>query len=72
MITISKGDILVEPLEFLIEVLIRGGFRALFRSFPSEPIDQWGWPQWLWLLGVLTVLWLIFLAIWRILGSRNA
>lgn len=68
MIGISKGDIFFEPLEFLIEVLVRGGFRALLRSFPSQPIDQWEWPQWLWLLCALTVLSLIIVAIKRILS----
>jgi hypothetical protein len=68
MIGISKGDIFFEPLEFLIEVLIRGGWKALFRGSPSDSIDQWGWPQWLWLLCALTLLSLIIVAIKRILS----
>jgi hypothetical protein len=71
MFEVSKGDIFLEPLESLIEVLIRGGLKALFRSFPSGPVDQWGWPQWLWLLVVLIVLSLISRAIWRLWRGGN-
>lgn len=71
MIGVSKGDIFFEPLEFLIEVLVRGGMRALLRGLPSQPLDQWGWAQWLWLLCVLTVVSLIVVAIWRILSNKT-
>jgi hypothetical protein len=71
MIGISKGDIVFEPLELLIEALMRAGGKALLRTFPTEPIDQWGWPQWLWLFVILILLALILRAAWRALGGST-
>ncbi len=72
MISISKGDIFIEPLELLIELLVRVFAKGLFRGLPSEPIDQWGWIEWLWLLLVLLLVSVIAWAVWRSLGSKRA
>lgn len=61
MINISKGDILAEPLEFLIEILIRMFGKAAAQNFPNEPIEHWGMSQALWIIVFLGV---IVLAFW--------
>jgi hypothetical protein len=72
MISISKGDIVFEPLEFLIELLIRLFGKALSRTLPSEPIEQWGWSEWLWISFFLTAISLLVWAIVHRARSKNA
>jgi hypothetical protein len=49
MIEVAKGDIFFEPMEALVELLVRAVGRILARETPVEPLAQWGWPEWLWL-----------------------
>lgn len=48
MIDVAKGDIVLEPLGWLVELLVRLLGRAWFRNPPVESVEQWGWPEWLW------------------------
>jgi hypothetical protein len=38
----SKGDILIEPIELLIELLIRFFGKALSRTYPADPLSNGG------------------------------
>jgi len=67
MINISKGDIVAEPLEFVIELLVRGCGKFLAQNFPSEPVERWLLSDW---LEVLIPLAILFLIIWAVY-SRN-
>lgn len=59
MINISKGDIIAEPLEFIIELLVRGCGKFLAKNFPSESIEHWLLSDWLVVLIPLAILFLI-------------
>jgi hypothetical protein len=65
MITISKGDIFFEPLGFLAEFAFRIIAKALSHTFPPAPLEQWGWPQWLWVFSSLATVSLIAWALLR-------
>jgi len=67
MINISKGDIIAEPLEFVIELLVRMCGKFLAKNFPSEPIEHWHLSDWLVVLIPSIILFLIALNIY----SRN-
>lgn len=63
MFSTSKGEILFEPSELLINLVIRFFGRIVLQSSPSEPLNQWGLHQWLWIAALL--FFLLFVA-WAI------
>jgi heme/copper-type cytochrome/quinol oxidase subunit 2 len=48
MITISKGDIVVEPIELLIQFVFRAFMKPYFNATPNTSISQWGVVEWVW------------------------
>jgi len=68
----SKGDILIEPIELLIELLIRFFGKALSRTDPADPLEQWGWLQWLWVGVFLALASLIIWAMVRHARRKHA
>jgi hypothetical protein len=63
MVNISKGDIIAEPLEFIIEILVRICGKFLAKNFPYEPIEHWHLSDW---LVVLIPSAILFLIAWNI------
>lgn len=59
--TLSKGDIFVEPLEFVIQILSRIFGKVIGQSFLSEPVEHWGKTQAIWIAIFVGI---IGLAIW--------
>ncbi len=59
--TLSKGDIFVEPLEFLIQILSRIFGKVIGQNFLNEPVEHWGKTQALWIAIFVGI---IALAIW--------
>ncbi|TAN49927.1 MAG: hypothetical protein EPN21_10270 [Methylococcaceae bacterium] len=67
MINLAKGDGIFQAIELILR-LLRAVTEMLIDPLPTGPIDQWGWPQWLWALFLLTAtLWLV----WVILSLRK-
>jgi len=60
MVISLKGDF-IEPLELLIEVILRTVAKGLGRSAPDAVIETWGVSDWLW-TGVFVVF--VAAAIW--------
>jgi hypothetical protein len=58
---LSKGDILLEPAELIIELVGKLLVKIIPRSIPEEPIGQWDLAAWLWLIGVFV---LVIIIIW--------
>jgi hypothetical protein len=67
MLSVSKGEILFEPIELLINLVIRFFTKTVLQTSPSEPFNQWGLHQWPWIAALLFLL--LFVA-WAI--RRNA
>ena len=59
--TLSKGDIFVEPLEFLIQIVSRIFGKVIGQNFLNEPVEQWGKTQAIW---VAIFVGIIALVIW--------
>lgn len=72
MLSASKGDILVESLELLLEVLIRLIGKALFKTAPDSSPATWGVQQWLWLSVATCIIALVVWVIWRRFKGRHA
>lgn len=67
----SKGDILLEPAEILIELVGRLLVKLVPRTIPEEPISQWGPVEWLWVDGVFVLIVIMAWAIRRLLQKRR-
>ncbi len=65
ILEISKGDIVFEPAELLLEFLFSVFGRIFGRSIPTAPVSEWDWPQWLWLCVALFVAGLVARVIYR-------
>ena len=61
-IVAAKGDLIVEPLELLVELLASLLVRIVGESLPNTTSGQWHWPHWLALavvvIGLGLVIWL--------------
>ncbi len=66
MIQISKGDLIVEPLETLLQIVIRVGGRVLGDTHPEGALETWGIANWVWGVSVMDRIFL------RILQSDRA
>lgn len=66
----SKADLVIEPVEFILELLVRFLGRVVFRSVPDHETEPWGWPEWLWLIMVLCLLLVLAWAIARHFRKR--
>lgn len=69
MLKISKADLVIEPVEFVLELLARFLGRVVFRSAPNSAAEQWGLSEWLWLVMALCLLAVVAWAIARHVGK---
>lgn len=64
MVSISKEDIVVEPIEFVIELFLRTIGKTITRDSVSGPVSEWGFWQWLWIcffsLTIVLFAWLVW------------
>lgn len=73
MFSVSRGDILFEPIEWLIEGAFRFVLKIVFRIVGQAPGDDWGWMHWLIFIAILGfLLFLVALAIGRFAYAMKA
>lgn len=63
MLSASKGDLLFEPLAFVLELLARILGRVAFRSTLDTSSEQWGTLEWTLTIIALSVL---LVLVWKI------
>ncbi|HEX5804972.1 MAG TPA: hypothetical protein VFY31_01360 [Macromonas sp.] len=70
MLKISKADLVIEPMAFILELLARLLGRVVFRSVPDSATEPWGLSEWLWLTMALCLLLVVVWAIARHFKER--
>lgn len=70
MFGISKGDIVVEPIEFLVELAIRFLVRVVSKGKPEHDGSAFSFAEWLWLAFVFVLVGLLLWCFWRVVSKR--
>jgi hypothetical protein len=70
MFGISKGDIVVEPIEFLVELVIRFLVRVAAKGKPEHDGSTFSFAEWLWLAFVFVLVGLLLWWFWRVVSKR--
>lgn len=67
----SKGDIVVEPIELLVELVIRFLVQVVAKGKPEHDGPIFSFSEWLWLSFVFVLVGLLFWWLWRVVSKRN-